>query len=179
MGDFLEFGWPVNLNRSTILVDTQANHPSATQHDDDVRHYIEVELAHRALAGPFEELPVPYFHTSPLMTRTKKDSVHRWVIMDLSWPKGFAINDSIDPANYLDGPANIKLPTADCMVDRLLLLGDGAFMYKTDLARGYRQLRVDPWDWPLLGFRHGGRCYMDLCPPPPPPLGLRTSAMCM
>ena len=48
-------------------------------------------------------------------------------------------------------------------------------MYKTDLSRGYRQLRVDPWDWPLLGFAHKGSYYMDLCPP----FGLRTSAMCM
>ena len=95
--------------------------------------------------------------------------------MDLSWPKGFAVNDGIDPSEYLDGPATIRLPTADYMVERLLKLGPGAYLYKTDLARGYRQLRVDPWDWPLLGFRHDGECYMDLCPP----FGLKTSAMCM
>ena len=60
-------------------------------------------------------------------------------------------------------------------MDRLLHLGSGAYLYKTDLARGYRQLRVDPGDWPILGFQHGGNIYMDLCPP----FGLRTSAMFM
>ena len=48
-------------------------------------------------------------------------------------------------------------------------------MYKTDLSRGYRQLRVDPIDWPYLSFRHEGQHFMDICPP----FGLRSSAMAM
>ena len=48
-------------------------------------------------------------------------------------------------------------------------------MYKTDLARGYRQMRVDPRDWLLLGFQHRGQIYLDVCPP----FGLCTSAMFM
>ena len=95
--------------------------------------------------------------------------------MDLSWPHGAAVNDGVDQKCYIDGPATITLPTADYMADRILQLGQGAFLYKTDLARGYRQLRVDPTDWPLLGFQHKGRYFMDLCPP----FGLRSSAMCM
>ena len=75
----------------------------------------------------------------------------------------------------MDGPARITLPTVDYMEAKLLTLGSGAFMYKTDLSRGYRQLRVDPGDWPLLGFRHNDLYYLDVCPP----FGLRSSAMCM
>ena len=48
-------------------------------------------------------------------------------------------------------------------------------MFKTDLARGYRQLRVDPTDWPLLGFQHNGSTYLDIYPP----FGLKTLAMFM
>ena len=62
-----------------------------------------------------------------------------------------------------------------CMEGHLLELGRGAYLYKTDLARGYRQLRVDPSDWPLLGFTYDNRFYFDMCPP----LGLRTSSLCM
>ena len=36
-------------------------------------------------------------------------------------------------------------------------------------------LRVDPCDWPLLGFCYKGKFFLDICPP----LGLRSSAMCM
>ena len=175
LADYLQYGWPVNFDRLSPLWPTYKNHPSATQHEADVDHYIHTELGHRALLGPFRGPPTSFFHLSPLMTRPKKDSVYRRVIMDLSWPDGAAVNDGVDQVDYIDGPATIKLPTAEFMVQRILALGPGAWLYKTDLARGYRQLRVDPLDWPLLGFRHKDQWFMDICPP----FGLRSSAMCM
>ena len=176
--DFLAFGWPINFDRSAPLQSTPHNHPSAVQHDEDIAFYINTELGWGALAGPFPGPPPPpvtYFHASPLMTRPKKDSDRRRVILDLSWPEGASVNDGIQNVWYLDGSAGISLPTVDYMEQRLLQLGKGAFIYKTDLARGYRQLRVDPLDSPLLGFTHEGRWYMDVCPP----FGLRTSALFM
>ena len=173
--DFIEFGWPVNYVGGAPLVATGDNHKSSQQYLPDIDFYVKTELSHRALAGPFRRPPVANFHTSPLMTRPKRDAKHRRVIMDLSWPKGAAANDNISKNVYVDGPAVVKLPTVDYMVKRLLDLGPGAYMYKTDLARGYRQLRVDPGDWPLLGFQHRGLYFMDICPP----FGLSTSALCM
>ena len=172
---FLEFGWPINFNRDAILASTHENHTSALAHPDDLDYYINTELGHQALAGPFKGPPVVPMHLSPLMTRIKKDSQHRRIIMDLSWPPGASINDGVEADWYLDGPVGFKLPTVEFMECRLLTLGRGAFMYKTDLARGYRQLRVDPTDWPLLGFQHNGSTYLDICPP----FGLKTSAMFM
>ena len=172
---FIEYGWPVNFDRKYVLGTTEDNHPSALNHQEHVDYYIETELGHRALVGPFGGPPFEWTHISPLMTRTKKDSEKRRVIMDLSWPHGVSINDGIQMETYVDGPAHIRLPTVEYMEGRLLTLGRGAFMYKTDLARGYRQLRVDPRDWPLLGFRNKGHYYVDICPP----FGLRTSALCM
>ena len=140
-----------------------------------MEYYIDTELGHRALAGPFAAPPVPWYHASPLMTRPKKDSLRRRVILNLSWPAGASINEGIDSDRYVDGPASISLPTVAYMESRLLQLGRGAFLYKTDLARGYRQLRVDPLDWPFLGLTHGGRCFMDVCPP----FGMRSSGLFM
>ena len=48
-------------------------------------------------------------------------------------------------------------------------------MYKTGLSRRYRQLHIDPFDWPFLGFRFDGKYYGDDCPP----FGLRSAAMMM
>ena len=173
--DYLECGWPVNFKAGSPLCATHDNHASARDHESHIDHYVRTELGERALAGPFAGPPVSTIHLSPLMTKPKRDSSHRRVIMDLSWPRGESVNDGVDIDNYIDGPAAVHLPTADYMVDRLLQLGPGAYLYKTDLARGYRQLRVDPGDWPLLGFKHNGAYFMDLCPP----FGLRTSAMFM
>ena len=119
--------------------------------------------------------PVYYTHISPLMTWPKKGSEHRRVIMDLSWPIGASIKDGIDGKWYLDGPGTVILPTVEYMEGRLLVLDVGAWMYKTDLSCGYRQLWVDPLDWPFLAFKHGGRIYLHICPP----IGLRTSALFM
>ena len=173
--EFLEFGWPINFDRSAALQSTLDNHASAVQYSADIDFYIDTEIGHAALLGPFNGPPVAPTHISPLMTKPKKDSLHRRVIMDLSWPEGASINDGVDGDWYLGEEINIRLPTVQFMEDRLLDIGPGAFMFKTDLARGYRQLRVDPTDWPLLGLQHGGKFYLDVCPP----FGLKTSALFM
>ena len=173
--DFLEFGWPVNCELLAMLQPTFRNHPSAVHYPGDIQYYIETELGFRALGGPYDSQPFTYMQISPLMTRIKKDSQYRRVIMDLSWPPTASVNDAIRGEWYVDGLMTIKLPTVDYMEGRLLELGRGAYLYKTDLARGYRQLRVDPSDWPLLGFMNEQKYYFDICPP----FGLRTSALCM
>ena len=173
--DFLEFGWPINFDRGQPLISTFVNHPSASSFPAHVQHYIDTELGHGALLGPFSAPAFSTFQCSPLMTAPKKNSAFRRVVMDLSWPAAFSINDGIARHMYIDGPMAMKLPTVDYMEARLLKLGRGAFMYKTDLARGYRQLRVDPLDWGYLSFTHDGAFYSDVCPP----FGLRSSAMMM
>ena len=173
--DYLNFGWPINFNRASPLRSTPENHASATQHMQHIDHYVQVERGHGALLGPLGGHLAGRTHISPLMTKPKKESIHRRVIMDLSWPAQASVNDGVNTESYIDGPATITLPTVDYMCQRLLQLGPGAYMYKTDLARGYRQLRVDPNDWPLLGFTHRGQTFLDICPP----FGLRSAAMCM
>ena len=175
LADFIEFGWPVNCELSAMLSPTYRNHPSALNFGGDIDFYIATEKGFGALGGPYANPPFAYMQLSPLMTREKKDAAHRRVIMDLSWPPTASVNDAIQGEWYVDGKMTIRLPTVEYMEGRLLELGRGAYLYKTDLARGYRQLRVDPSDWPLLGFTHQGEYYFDICPP----FGLRTSALCM
>ena len=173
--EYLEFGWPIGIDRDALLVSEGRNHPSASAHPRDVEHYIATELGHSALLGPFAGPPANTCHYSPLMTRPKKDSKFRRVIIDLSWPRGCSVNDGISKTDYIDGPLTISLPTHDDMERAVVGAGRGSFLYKTDLSRGYRQLRVDPLDWPYLAFQHTSGHFMDICPP----FGLRSSAMAM
>ena len=64
----LEYGWPINFDRSMPLQSTLQNHASAMQYEGDIEHYIATELAHNALLGPFNGAPVKPTHISPLMT---------------------------------------------------------------------------------------------------------------
>ena len=83
----LEYGWPINFDRRCGLGEASDNHSSALAHPQHVEFYIQTELGHQALAGPFRAPPFSQTHISPLMTRVKKDSDNRRVIMDLSWPQ--------------------------------------------------------------------------------------------
>ena len=172
---FLEFGWPTSFDRRYPLISTFEPHKSDKEHPVSVPYYIDTELKHEALLGPFNGPPVKNFHINPLMSREKKDSDKRRIILDLSWPEGASVNAGIDNDYYLENIYDVHLPTIDLMERRVLELGRGCYLYKTDLSRGYRQLRIGPIDWPLLGFAYNNKYYMDICPP----FGLRSAAMMM
>ena len=103
--DFLEYGWPVNYTSQQPPRGARGNHPSATAYSSHVNAYLNTELQHGAMLGPFSESPFrKWFQTSPLMTRDKRSSDDRRVIIDLSWPTGYSVNDGIPPDVYMGTP---------------------------------------------------------------------------
>ena len=72
--------------------------------------------------------------------------------------------------------AIMSLPSSrwvDALLDIIRLKGRHCHLFKMHLSRAYRQLRGDPRDYHLLGFRHRDAFYFDITPP----FGLRFSAM--
>lgn len=84
--------------------------------------------------------------------------------MDLSFPAGAAPNDGIDTGFYFGKDILYTLPNIDGLTTKLQDYGPGAFVWKEDLSRAYRQLRIDPLDTPLLGLKVDQLIYLDLCP---------------
>lgn len=169
---FLQFGWPLGYYAQNIPQSVEKNHPSALAYSDHIDDFLHTELGFQAIEGPFSEPPFsPWFRISPLMTRPKKGSSKRRVIVDLSYPDGSAVNSGINIQEYLGRDISYSLPTVADLVSKLQLEGEGAFVWKADLARAYRQLRADPLDAPLLGISHKG-IYVDKCPP----FGCRSSS---
>ena len=125
------------------------------------------------MMGPFYEAPFQqWWQNNPLMTRAKRDSLKRRVILDLSFPDDHSVNASI-PKNALEGASfKLKLPRPDDLVARVRDLGKGSHMYKVDLSRAYRQLRSDPFDWALLGVQWQQENFVDVAIP----FGLRHGA---
>jgi hypothetical protein len=81
--DFLAFGWPVGFDPAYPLVTTFENHASATKFSSHVDRYLQQEVAERAMVGPLSQPPFwPWVHTNPIMTREKKQSALRRVILD-------------------------------------------------------------------------------------------------
>ena len=63
----IQFGFPLDYNRSCELIHEQGNHKSATEFPNDVNAYIEEVKKYNALLGPFDNHPIPSGHCSLFM----------------------------------------------------------------------------------------------------------------
>ena len=150
--DLLEFGFPLYFDRHSNLFSTEVNHASANKFSEHVDKYIRDELSHGAMLGPFDHKPLN-LHISPFMTREKADSHLRRTIVDLSWPKGQSVNSGIAKDMYLCTKFLLNCPSVDNIIGRLIQLGPGSMLFKIDISRAFRQLKVDPGDIDLLGLK--------------------------
>ena len=170
--EMLEFGFPIGYTAPHPPDPHPGNHPSANQYPADIDAYLNKELRHSAIIGPADHLPFQWPRTNPMMTRPKKDSSSRRVIVDLSMPQDASINSGI-PRNSLDGaPFKLRLPNPATLAAKILEYGQGCLLYKVDLSRAYRQLRTDPLDWPFLMLQWDDQHYLDISIP----FGLRHGA---
>ena len=98
------------------------------------------------------------------MTAEKKDILRRRVIIDLSYPDGASVNDGVARNFFKGHETSYSLPTVNDLAQRIISLGPGRLLWKTDLEHAYLQLRSDPLDYPLMGIVHRGQHYVDVCP---------------
>ena len=162
--ELIKFGFPLDFNRACDLGQYTGNHSSAVDCPKDIEAYIEEELEYGALLGPFKDNPIPQGHCSPFMTRSKPNSDRRRVIVDLSWPQGASVNAGIDKFSYLNSAFALTFPTVDDITSELKRLGRGALLYKVDVSRAFRHVKVDPGDYDLLGLYWEGH-YVNSCVP--------------
>ena len=144
-----------------VLSSDRFAHPSALQHPSHVLHYLLEERTHNAIFGPFTTKPFgDVTHNSPFITREKANCDKRRVIVDLSWPHESSVNCFTSSTQYMGSLFRLQLPTVDHFVERLVELGPGAKMYKV-LSRAFRQLKVDPLDFPLLCLQWQDEYFID------------------
>ena len=155
----------MGFNRDCPLCHKIENHRSAMDHPDQIKAYNDEEVELGAIVGPFESSPTPNLHF-PLMSRPKPNSEVRRVIVDLSWPKNASINDGVDKHGYLNSDFTLTFPTIDHLTAELKCIGKGAniYTYKVDVSRAFCHLKMDHFDFDLLGLNWHG-VYIDTCLP--------------
>ena len=158
--DLLEYGFPLDVDRDIALISTETNHASALQNSSHVQAYIQEELSFQAMLGPFQAKPMS-LHVSPLMVRDKQDSMKKRTIMDLSWPKEASVNASVLKDVYLGTQYALTYPSIDSIVNSLVKLGPAALIYKVDISRAFRQIKIDPKDIDLLGLKFQDQYFID------------------
>ena len=102
------------------------------------------EMTHGAIIGPYDKNPIPDCHISPFVTREKPNAPNRRLIIDLSWPKNNSVNAGVDKNSYLGSEFSLTFPTIDDITKELV--GPGCHIYKVDISRAFRHLKIDPLD---------------------------------
>ena len=72
------------------------------------------------------------------------------------------VNSCIPSDTYDDIPLKLKYPTRDLVVEHIKEIGPSAKLFKVDLECAFRNLRVDPYDYPLMGLRWNNDVYVDV-----------------
>ena len=65
----IRFGFPIDFNRSCPLTHEDKNHSSAVDYPEDIKAYLNEEIQHGTIIGPYQNSPIPNCHFSPFMTR--------------------------------------------------------------------------------------------------------------
>ena len=108
------------------LTSASTNHPSASEHPDVITSALKKEVAKGRLCGPLDPRLHPYAHISSLGAVPKKHSADKWrLILDLSHPQGFSVNDGIDKAH-----CSLVYIKVNDVVQRILSFGSGYIMVK-------------------------------------------------
>ena len=140
----IRFGFPLDFQWDNPFKSHLDNHTLGKLYPKDVEAYLSEEIAYGAILGPFKEPPLSKLHVSPFMTREKPNAPHRRVIIDLSFPQGLSVNAGICRDSYLDTLFLLKLPTIDTITNQIKVLGKGCMLYKIDISRAFRHVKLDP-----------------------------------
>ena len=153
---YLTYGFPLSINNPSNLHNTDVkNHHSAMQFPAAIQQYLTKEVQLGAMLGPFPLIDYDDFHCSPLLTRPK-DGNKRRVILDLSYPRGASVNDAVTRDRFDDLEFTLTFPTIDNIVDQIKATQGRVLLAKIDVARAFRNLRVDPADAFKFGLKWGG-----------------------
>ena len=112
--------------------------------------------------GPFKTPPFNSLHYSAMLTRPKAGSMNRRVIVDLSWPHG---NDMVCNNVYLGTNFKLKFSSVDDITARVQKLDVNCLLYKIDLQRAFRLLKLNPRDINKTGLHFLGEYHVDTAVP--------------
>ena len=149
----IRYGFPIDFNNEISLSSEENNHSSATEFPDNVRKNFHDEGCFGAILGPSSTPPIKDLHISPCMTREKPHSDARRVIVDLSFPAGRSVNAGVSKDQYLGTPFLVNSSKIDIVTQKVKTLGKGSLIYKIDISRAFRHIKIDPGDYHLLGLK--------------------------
>ena len=143
------------------------NHPSSLIKEGVVDDRLSSEIEASRLLGPIAPHWKPLIHVSPMGLAPKPHVNNKFrLIVDLSHPRGFSVNDGIPPSL-----CSLRYSSVDDAVEIVKHLGRDTQLVKLDIKDAYRIIAVHPDDYHLLGISWRGEVYVDRALP----FGLRSA----
>ena len=144
----LQEGVRIGINPALLCRSARANMQSAVDHPAEVQQYLAEELKACNLAGPFTPSQVQEVIINRFGVIPKAHKPGRWrLIMDLSHPQGFSVNDGVSAAD-----SSMVYSLVDDAAHIISSLSRNAIMAKTDISSAFRIIPVHPQDCPLFGM---------------------------
>ena len=163
----LTHGFRLGFQSTRTLKSAKRNKPSAFQNPKVIDDYLAHEVSRCRVAGPFPSIPLRNLQISSFGVIPQKGQPGKWrLIVDLSSPGGYSVNDSISADAF--SMHYIKL---DQIIRMVAKHGRGAMMAKFDVEAAYRNVAVHPEDRYPLGMKWRGQFFVDLALP----FGLRSA----
>ena len=75
------------------------------------------------------------------------------------------MNAGTDKNSYLGIDFALTFPSVDHITSELTRLGTAAHLYKIDVSRAFRHVKLDPSDYDLLGWSWNDATFIDTCLP--------------
>ncbi|MEI6398127.1 MAG: hypothetical protein WCO71_05090, partial [Pseudomonadota bacterium] len=107
------------------------------------------------VAGPFNAAPFPEFRCNAMLAVQQKDKIR--IIMDLSAPDGFSLNDAVDELRL----EKVLMSTARKFGYALMDCGRGARIWKWDLVDAYKNIPAALPCLRLQGFKWLGKFFVE------------------
>ena len=139
---------------------------STSEHPKVVQDYLSEESTKGKIIRPLDPAWWPNVHISRLGVVPKKQSDCWCLILDLSAPEGWSVNDGINPT--LCSFSYISVDQAAEVISRI---GHSALLAKVDIKSAYRIVPIYREDCHLLGMLWEGGLIIDLALP----FGLRSA----
>ena len=160
-------GFRIRYDYSKCCEPTRKNMGSARQNPAVVSDYLLTECAAGRVIGPLG------WHMFPpgLVQISKfgvipKGTPGKWrLIVDLSVPEEFSVNDGVDTST-----CSLQYFKVEDATREVAKQGYGAWMAKIDLQHAYRNVPIHPDDRWLLGMQWEGKIFVDTAVP----FGVRT-----
>jgi len=154
-------GFRIGLTSQAPLYPAKKNMSSALAHPSVVDDYLQVELDHKRISGPFLPSQCQGVHISRFEVIPKGHQPNKWrLIVDLSHPPGCSVNDHI-PKSL----CSLSYITIDNAIQNILNYGQHTILAKVDIKSAFRLVPVHPADRHFLGMRWRKQIYIDSCLP--------------